>query len=427
VNFTREETLYNTIISYTSEFYSELGMDDIKALISSSLGRKVYPKDSFQLTETLMHDYLRISKNSAGKYSMTTGYLRYSEGRLYLTKMLNMIDENFSTEKDCSLNFSVMYSAYDQPGTPDISRLDSLKFILEYDENIPYTYFPERKNVLYSKSIKNILPGSKFFTESSANISSRNYSYPFQPYFAVDFSSLKRGNLTFRYIGGEDYQKKEGIREIIEYSSLTLYSCIRNPYINEKNKAELDKILSKHQAISDSYSSATDFKRSFPDITLMVNLQSDKRVIDTMYPYIRDKIYNLLIECNFQRGYLNYDSNNGKLQIKDAEINNAYLIENIDIFDSKIEGTVSNCDIFQSEIKESEIFRCNLFDRSKAINCYLYNSYVNGNSILNESTVEGDLGIFSGKMKDGVFVSGKITQSANLSDTTKVISYQKIS
>jgi hypothetical protein len=159
----------------------------------------------------------------------------------------------------------------------------------------------------------------------------------------------------------------------------------------------------------------------------MVNLQSDKRVIDTMYPYIRDKIYNLLIECNFQRGYLNYDSNNGKLQIKDAEINNAYLIDNIDIFDSKIEGTISNCDIFQSEIKESEIFRCNLFDRSKAINCYLYNSYVNGNSILNESTVEGDLGIFSGKMKDGVFVSGKITQSANLSDTTKVISYQKIS
>ena len=427
MNFSKEETLYNTIISYTSDFYSELKYDDVKALISSALGRKVFPKDSFQITETLMHDYLRLSKNSAGKYSLTTGYLRYSEGRLYLTKLLNMINESFTTEKDCNLNFSVMYSAYDQPGTPDISRLDSLKFILEYDESIPYSYFPERKNVLYSKSIKNILPGSKFFTESSANISSRNYSYPFQPYFAVDFSSLKRGNLTFRYIGGEEYQKREGIREIIEYSSLTLYNCIRNPYINEKNKVELNKILSKHQAISDSYSSATDLKRNFPDITLMVNLQSDKRVIDTMYPYIRDKIYNLLIECNFKKGYLNYDSSNGKLQIKDAEINNAYLIDGIDIFDSKIEGTISNCDLFQCEITESEIFRCNLFDRSKAISCYLYNSYVNGNSFLNESTVEGDLGIFSGKMKDGVFVSGKITPNANLSDTTRVISYQKIS
>jgi len=427
VIFSKDETLYNTLISYTSDFYSKLEYDDVKALIASSLDRKVFPKDSFQLTETLMHDYLRLSKNSAGKYSLTTGYLKYSEGRLYLSKTLKMIDENFTTEKDCGLNFSVMYSLYNQPGTPDISRLDTLKFVLEYDENIPYSYFPERKNVLYSKSIKNILPGRKFFIESAANVSSRNFSYPFQPYFAVDFSSLKKGNLTFRYIGGENYQKREGIREIVEYSSLTLFECIRHPYINEKNKTELEEILKKHQAISDSYASATDFKKNFPDISLLVNLQSDKRIMDTMYPYIRDKIYNLLIECNFKKGYLNYDSDNGKLQIKDAEINNAYLIDNIDIFDSKIEGTISNCDIFQSEIKESEIFRCNLFDRSKAVNCYLYNSYVNGNSMVTESSVEGDLGIFSGKMKDGVFISGKITTSANLSDTTKVISYQKIS
>jgi hypothetical protein len=118
-----------------------------------------------------------------------------------------------------------------------------------------------------------------------------------------------------------------------------------------ENRKSLDVMLDKHQKIMDSYSSVKAFRTNFPNVVLLSNLIEDDKVLDTLYPYIRDKVFTLMSEAEITKGFINYNSDNGKLQIKDAIIEKCYVIEGVDIFDCEITGTVSNCDVFSSIIK----------------------------------------------------------------------------
>ena len=175
-----------------------------------------------------------------------------------------------------------------------------------------------------------------------------------------------------------------------------------------------------------SYSSVKAFRKNFPEVVLLANLIEEERVLDTIYPYVRDRIFNLMSECEIKKGYINYNSDNGKIQLKDAIIEKCYVIDGIDIFDCEITGTIINCDIFSSKIKNAEIFSSNLFDSSKANNCYVYNSYINSSSIITDCTFEGNLAILSGKMENGTLISGKVSEKAKISEGTTVLSYEKI-
>ena len=58
------------------------------------------------------------------------------------------------------------------------------------------------------------------------------------------------------------------------------------------------------------------------------------------YPKMREKIFELLTKADLNEGLINYDSDTGRMQLKDAELMRCFEIEGMDIVDCKIEYDV---------------------------------------------------------------------------------------
>jgi hypothetical protein len=424
--FTQER--YTSLVSLEIDFYSKETEPSVRMQLASTTSRKVLRSDILMEPILPNFDFLKLEQMHSKKYRLTSGFLPYSEARLLAYKIFDWIKENGKTTWDCDFSFSLMFNDFGILGTPNVSRLNILKMILHYPEEQVYERFPERKNYPRSKSIKNIYPSSKFYIDTPSSLSSNSFTFPLRKYYGIDFTSLDNGSLRFRYLGGTDYQDKiEKCFEVIDLSIDCLRHCIANPSLTSAEKDSLESILQSNQKIVNAYSSAVALKENFPDITLMTDLTTNMQIVDTMYPYIRDRVFKLLSESRMTRGFINYDSDQGKLQIKDTVIENAYLLEGIDIFDSKVTGNICNCDVFSTEIRDSDIFMSNLFNRSRAYNSFFDNSYLNNNSSLVDCDIMGTNTIVSGKVDGGRLISGRIvSHQAKISDMTEIISFEKI-
>ena len=144
------------------------------------------------------------------------------------------------------------------------------------------------------------------------------------------------------------------------------------------------------------------------------------------YPKIREKIFDLLTKADLREGLINYDSDTGRIQLKDAELMRCFEIEGIDIVDSKIQGNIINCDLFSCELINASIFYSNLFGATDVKESKVEDSYVSRNVICQNSYVYGKRGVFSGEMEGGIFRQGKATKFARFGDNTEVIEIEKI-
>jgi hypothetical protein len=308
-----------------------------------------------------------------------------------------------------------------------MNKLNVLKFILNFNEEKIYEHFPLRRNSVYAKSIKFIVPSNMLFMEKPESINTNNFILPNEKYYGVNFKKIKKGYLEFRYIGGKNYESKiDKILEIIDMTIDNLYESIKDMNYNKKNLDQLNAILEDHKILTASYKNYKQFYENFPNIRLLVDLDNDPNRINLYYPKIRDELFKIISEAGMKKGFLNYDTNKSRLQIKDATLEQCYNIENVDIIECKIIGTIKSCDIFDTTVENCEIEDSNLFLESQAKFCKIKNSYINRSVTLNGCYVFGVNNVMNGKMEGGVFKEGRVTNLSRFSDSTDVYSYQKI-
>ena len=66
-----------------------------------------------------------------------------------------MIDTFGSTDDKCSIHINI---SFDKEKTPNVlDLLNPLKIILKIDEDFIYSFFPDRENNFYAKSVKKII------------------------------------------------------------------------------------------------------------------------------------------------------------------------------------------------------------------------------------------------------------------------------
>jgi hypothetical protein len=146
----------------------------------------------------------------------------------------------------------------------------------------------------------------------------------------------------------------------------------------------------------------------------------------SFWSIIRDKLFTLLNECDLKDGIINYDTNTSKIQVKDADLTHSYKIENIDIVECKVKGVLTNCDIFNSEIEESELYNCNLFNNTVATHCKVMDCYTNKSSKLINCYVDGKNSMMNGSMEGGILRNGKITNLSSFDKNVEKIEFEKI-
>ena len=410
------------------ELFSNYNTDETRTKLISLLNKKIVKgaKSHSEFQPTV--DTFKIEPDFSGGKKMIeliTGPLDYNEAKSTIIKVLKWISENGYTSNRTSIHLNISFN--DKMGKNYLSHMDTLKYILDFDEADVYKMFPNREKSVYAKSIKFINPANKYHLSSVDSISPKNFIMPDTKYYGINFSKLIKGYLEFRYLGGEKYEEKtDVILDFLDKFILSIYKSISEKGYSTENKKELNSILKNHEFLIKSYRSYNDFCEQFPDIKLSADLRNDPSYAGLYYANIRDHIYKILAETDLRKGYINYDSSTGKIQLKNVKITTCYNLENVDIVDSYISGTIKNCDIFYCKIMNTDLTTCNIFQETELDGCKLKDSYVNRSSILKNCYIFGKNGVMSGKMNGGIFREGRMTKHATFSDDVEIIEFEKI-
>jgi hypothetical protein len=423
------DILLNTKMGFEFEFYSKYSAEKTGTLISRILGKKITIETKHHSDFNPTKDHYKIEPDMSGGaklLELVTGAIEYQDARIEFIKILKWIQENGNTGPKCGIHINLSFN--DKVfGRTFLTNMNVLKFILDFDEDFIYNLFPEREGSVYAKSIKFIVPKDKYYFADVRIINPYNFIYPSEKYYGINFMKLVNNYLEFRYLGGDKYEyKTNDILRLIDHFILELYKSVKNPEFSDDNYNELRKILNNYEHLTKAYISFTKFKEYYPDVGFLVDMDTDNRRIDLFWGKIRDKLFNLLNECNLKTGIINYNSDTSRLQVKDADLRNSFKIEGIDLIESKIRGIVSKCDVFNCELDEAEIYESNLFAGCKVNHCKVMDSYTNQTSILINCYVDGKNSIMNGLMKGGIHRSGKITNLSRFDDECEVIEYEKI-
>ena len=429
--YTNEQlnAIYASKIGLEFEFFANEGLDEVKRSLSNTLNKRIQLEEKAHSDFTPSDEVFKLEPDNSGGTGMielVTGPMPFVESKLIIAKTLKWIRENGSTNERCSIHVNVAFDGKKLGVPTNVSSLDIGKFVLNFDENKIYEAFPNRKDSVYAKSIKFIIPLSGMTQPSPEKVSWKNYMFVSEKYYGVNFSKLPKNYIEFRYLGGKDYEKKYNtIMDLTEHFVVSLYETLMYPQYNDKDLKQLDVILEKHSGIVESYKDYQAFKKKFPKIQLMVDLKTYDQIIETFYPKMREEIFKLLTLAGLKEGLINYDADTGRMQLKNAELMRCFEIKGIDIVDCKVQGNILNCDIFSSELINSSLFESNLFGATDAADCKIEDSYVSKNVICKDSYVFGPRGVFSGEMEGGIFRKGRATKMARF-ENAEIIEIEKI-
>jgi hypothetical protein len=422
--------IHSSKVGFEFEFFANESLDSAKESLSRTLNKKIRIEEKAHSDFAPTEDVFKMEPDNSGGTGMielVTGPLPFVEAKLIMAKTLKWIRENGSTNERCSIHVNLAFDGKKLGPITNMTKLDIGKFVLNFDEDRVYEAFPNRKDSVYAKSIKFIVPLSGMTQSSPGKNIWRNYAFVNDKYYGINFTKIPKGYIEFRYLGGKDYEKKYStILSMTEHFITSLYETLVNPNYTEDDLKLLDSVLEKHRHVIESYKTYKAFKEKFPDIHLMIDLKTEDQIVEMFYPRIREKIFELLTKADMKEGLINYDADSGRIQIKNAKLMRCFEVKGIDIVDSVIQGNIINCDIFGCDLKNSSVFESNLFGATVVEDCKIEESYVSKNVVCEDSYVFGKRGVFSGEMVGGIFRQGRATDFARFSKDTEVIEIEKI-
>lgn len=346
-----------------------------------------------------------------------TSPLPYFEAKYYMVKILKFIQDYGYTNEKASIHFNISFAG------KDLKDLNVLKLILGMNEDEIYSSFPTRKNNVYAKSIKRIIPFRDYdFKDIPISAVKNNLRVPEDKYYGINFLHMNKDKgeqrLEFRYIGGDGYEKNIG--ELIYFLDkfiLGVYNCIGVAF-TQKDEKELENYLDKNISNFKSFSTYDNFLVAFPKITLQVDQVSDYNVVNTYYNRIFGKLFSLVESTeDLKDCILNWMTSEQRLEVVDADIKCLMNLGNVDFINCRIEGIFDNCRVVNSKVNDSQLLKCQI-----------NGSEINGSKILNSTVEKSEVkdsfvmnGYFDSNMEGGVFRSGKLGPYANISSTTKIV------
>jgi hypothetical protein len=350
---------------------------------------------------------------------LITGPLPYLNAKYYLIKILNFIQKYGYTNDKCSIHFNISFI-----DDINLNDINILKLILNTDEDEIYRIYPSRKNNVYAKSVKKIIPFKEYdFFNIPISIVKNNMRIPTDKYYGVNFSHIinekEKQRLEYRYIGGKDYHLDTGqIIYFMEKFIINTYNSIDSNF-DYKDIDLLEIFLDENISKYKNFSKYDNFIQNFSTISLQIDQNSNYDVVTAYYDKIYPKLFNLIDNTeNLKDCIINYVTQTHILEIVDANFKALATVKNLDILNSTISGLFEECLFSNCEILDSHITKCKMIN-SDASNTKIFNSHVDSSTIKNCFFMEGYL---NSDMIGGVFRSGELGPYANLDSNVKIVS-----
>jgi hypothetical protein len=349
---------------------------------------------------------------------LVTGPLSFYDAKYYLIKIAKFIQNYGWTNEKCSIHFNISFT-----DDRDLNDLNILKLILNLDEEEVYRNYPSRKDNVYAKTIKKIIPFKEYdYFNIPINVIKNNMRLPSDKYYGVNFLHVNNDKesqrLEFRYIGGRDYEKNIGqLIYFLERFVMDVYDSVDVDFDAEDVK-KLEEYLEDNIKTYKNFSKYDNFIVDHHSIQIQIDQNSNYDVVSTYYSKIYNRLFQLIDSTEGLKDcIINYVTSTQTLEIVDANVKTTSTLKNFDFVNSNLEGIFEDClflgceiknsqciksKLLQSEAEESKILNCKV-DQSTLTNCFFMNGHLNGD------------------MYGGVFRSGKLGPFATMDSDVKVI------
>ena len=423
---TRESILNAALMGIEFEFYSNLDLEDTRKKLADLLGRKIRLEDKAHSDFQPSPEEFKMEPDmSGGKglIELVTGPIPYRNARIMVIKMLSWISENGYTNDRASIHINLSFDKkyLDDPAL--ISKINVLKFILDFDEQQVYRFFPNREKSAYAKSIKWVMPKWEAYHFDPNQIASNNFKFADTKYYGINFSKKEKNYLEFRYLGGADYEKKaEQILYLTERFLQQIWNAANDPRFTPENKIELQRILNKNRPVMEMLKDYSKVSEHWPKIKILVDLQDTPILINVQWERFKMRVMDLIVNGSMTEGTINYDSDYGAVQVKDGKFPTVYLLENFEFIDCELVGNLTNCSFYNCDVSGSAIMWGSLYRGTKIKDSKVESSYTHGSCELTNCYVAGRDTMFKGKMVGGIFREGFITNDTRFDGTEVVVS-----
>lgn len=411
--------LQHAFIGFEFEFYSEHSFIKVLELLNNHLAPiEVWGMNQYHSDFVVTDKVFKIEPDYSGGSNMIeliTGPTNWINARIILIKVLAFIKEHGFTDDNCSLHINISFTDL------DIINMNPIKLILNFNEDFIYNSFNSRRNNIYAKSIKKILPFENWDNNEIAyNTMIKNLILPEDTkYYGINLQKRYKGWLEYRYIGGENYHlKHDDILNIMNYMILQTRLSITTD-LTEEDKIKLLAYLDDNINWYKQYKTYDEFLANIDGIKIEYDTTTDYYIIKNNWETLKNKVFQLIRNCMTIKGAtLNWNSTNGKLEVIDAIITNAEELNEYDFIDCKItNATLYHCHIIETEIKNTHIFNSKIFD-SKVYDSKISQCEALEYSVLKNCMFDGKF--LNCKMDDGVFRSGEVGNEATITNTVKM-------
>ena len=316
------------------------------------------------------------------------------------------IQENGYTNDRSSIHLNLSFDKSKIENKYRISKMNVLKFILDFNEEQVFKFFPKRENSAYAKSIKFVLPKEDTYFFDGKHINQQNFIYPDTKYYGINFDKRHKNYLEFRYIGGEDWEKKTTtILYLVDRFLLQLWKSTENPDFTELNAIELKKIVADNQRIIDARKDWKTIKDNWKNVKFTVDMDDNPKVVDLYWTSVKERVMKLFTHGDLSKGHINYDTDAGKIQVNGGRLEYCVDLRGYEFVSCFLRGEFTECDMYGCDVNGSDIHYCNFYQSTQLNSSKLDGSYVHGTCTANDCYVYGK-GTFKGTMNGGIFREG---------------------
>ena len=426
IDSSRESILNAALMGVEFEFYSNFDLEATQKSLAKLLDRKIRLEDKAHSDFQPSAEEFKMEPDmSGGKglIELVTGPIPYRNARIMVIKMLNWISENGYTNDRASIHINLSFDKKYLEDPALISKMNVLKFILDFDEQQIYKFFPNREKSAYAKSIKWVMPKWEAFHFDANQVASNNFKFADTKYYGINFSKKEKNYLEFRYLGGADYEKKtDNILYLIERFLMQMWNSCNDPRFTAENKIELQRIINKNKPIMDMLKDYSKVSEHWPDIQILVDLQDSPTIIRVQWERFKNRVMDLIVNGSMTAGVINYDSDFGAVQVKDGKFPTVYLLEDFEFIDCELAGNLTNCSFYNCNITGSAVMWGSLYRATKVKDSKVESSYTHGSCELTNCYVAGRDTMFRGKMIGGIFREGFTSKDARFEETEIVVS-----
>jgi hypothetical protein len=417
--------LKNSLVGFEFEFYmKDLSFYKTLEMLNNELSPvKVWGFRKYHSDFTPDKDNFKIEPDLSGGNNLVelvTGPLDYFDAKYYFIKIIKFIQNYGYTNDKCSIHFNLSFKKEEK----NLNDLNILKLILNTDEEEIYKYFPSRKDNVYAKTIKKIIPYKEYdFFNIPIGVVKNNIRIPNDKYYGVNFlninNDIKTQRLEFRYIGGKDYEKNPGqLIYFLDRFIINTWDSIDTGFTSE-DIDKLEDYLENNIRLFNNFSKYDTFITDYPSIQLQIDQISNYDIVSSYYDKIFNKLYNLIDgTTDLKDCIINYVTNTQTIEIVDANIKASSTLRNYEFINCEINGIIESSSLLGCNVRNSQISKSTI-EHTDLLNTKLLSCKVDGSNLNNCFFMDGYL---NSDMIGGVFRSGQLGPFATLDSDVKIVS-----